>query len=139
MARVTQADVLEIFDTTIDDLTPFITVGNITTNRVAQAGIDADSIVPAATLFEIERWLSAHFSCALDPRSAKEGVGGGSARADISYQYKLGLNLQNTYYGQVAISLDPTGTLNSISKGQIPASFVFVGSDVSDKLTGIQT
>ena len=132
--RVTQADVIAIFQTSISDLTPFITVANIMTDKVYNAGIDAGESVASTPLFEIERWLAAHFAVANDMRSAKEGVGGGSARADISYMYKLGLNLQNTYYGQCAIALDPTGTLNSISNGAVRASFSFVGGDVSDEL-----
>ena len=78
----------------------------------------------------IERWLSAHFIAVMDQRAAREGV----TPVSISYQYKLGLNLQSTMYGQQAILLDTSGALGRLNRGVKKASMTFVGGDLSDEL-----
>lgn len=133
--RVEDTDVRAIITTAITDISPYITVASMLTDRVATAGTSAGITVGTTTLFEIERWLSAHAITAADNRSSSEGVTGGGAGANISYQYKLGLNLQNSHYGQMALSLDPTGLLNKISKGIKAASMTFIGGGLSDELT----
>lgn len=116
--RVADADVEEIYsvDSSID-LTAFITAAHIIVEKnLLGKGIDEDC------LFEIERWLSAHAIAVsnIAPITARERAGS----VEEAYQYKLGLNLQSSMYGQMAIGLDSTGTLLKLStKGA--AGFVF--------------
>lgn len=127
MARVTADEVKEIIDvdSSITNLTPFITAANLLVNAEC-----TDSSLSDELLKEIERWLSAHFIAIRDTRSASEGAG--SVR--ISYQYKLGLNLNVTLYGQQCLLLDTSGALARLNKGKVHASVSFVGGDLSDEL-----
>jgi len=110
MARVTATEVKEIVETTIIDaeVDTFIIVANLTTNRVNTEG----GITDAATLKEIERWLSAHFVRIRDIASASEKAG----PVAQSFQYKVDLNFNQTQYGQQALILDYSGTLASLQK-----------------------
>lgn len=113
--RVTEAEVRMIceVDTAITGATfdVFISAANILVNGIVG--------LPAATLKEIERWLSAHFVSIRDQRVSSESAG-----VSQSFQVSLGLNLQVTMYGQQALMLDTTGYLlrKSLSKGARPAS-----------------
>ena len=108
-ARVTTADVLAIFDTTIDTA-PFITVAHLFVDqRLLDQGLSE------ALLTEIERWTAAHFACMRDPRETDV------KRLDTSMAFEhgpLGQGLKSTRYGQQAIALDPTGILAIASEPQ---------------------
>lgn len=105
--RVTQAEVEAIFDTALTDLSPFITVANQMVTRYCTGGDMSD-----AELKEVERWLSAHFASVQDARTASEKAGPVSE----NYQYKVGLDLDFTKYGQQAMVLDATGGLANWNK-----------------------
>jgi len=109
MARVTADEVRAIIDvsTEVTDLTPFITAAGLLVDKV-----DEKAILTDAQLKEVERWLAAHYVALRDPRRASEKAGS----VGESYQYKLGLGLEVTTYGQQAIMLDTTGTLFQINK-----------------------
>lgn len=66
----------------------------------------------AFRLEQIERWLAAHFYAIRDPRKDSEKAGPVSEKN----QYKLGLNLLVTTYGQQAAMLDTAGKLAENSK-----------------------
>jgi len=123
MARVTQLEVDAITD--IDssvDLTPFInTATKLIDNALVGKGLDDD------TLTLIELWLSAHFSKILELHPAEERVGA----VAMQYQWKVGLNLQVTMYGQQALILDTTGTLGKLNEGMGLPNFLF--ECISDK------
>lgn len=107
MARVTDAEVKEIFDTDIADTTPFITVANILVTDV----LGSESL-STTLLKEIERWLAAHFASMRDPRIQREKLGD----ADVTYHGKSAMGLDGTPYGQQAKLLDTSGKLESIGK-----------------------
>ena len=88
MARVSGSEVQDIIDTDLETLTPFITV--------ASQLVDGISGLGAATLKEIERWLSAHFVAIRDPRIMSEKAGDASAN----------------YHGKSAMGLDATPGYN---------------------------
>jgi len=102
--RVNTAEIKEIMDTTIEDMTPFITVANLLVEQYL-----ASSNLSAQHLKEIERWLSAHFAAIMDPRVRKRTIGDGAESYAISGGYKGGLDA--TPYGQQAMVLDTTGKL----------------------------
>jgi len=121
-ARVTTAEVKEIIDTDLTDLTVFITVADQHVDRVAAA----DSSLAAATLKEISRWLAAHFTAIRDPRESKSTVGPTS----FTYEGKTGMGLSFTRYGQQALLLDTTGTLANL--GMKKASVDYLGYEAED-------
>ncbi len=88
-------------------LSAFIdTANNLVTQICTGSGYTAE------TLELIERWLSAHFYSISDTRRASEQAGS----VQESVQYKLGLNLQVTIYGQQAMLIDTAGNLGALQK-----------------------
>jgi len=120
MARVTAAEVdaiLERDSSVVSDLTPFITAAYLVVeNNLTDSSVGHDD----DTLKEIERWLAAHFAAIKDMRVAREQAGPVSE----AKQYKVGLNLQVTVYGQQAILLDNSGTLAQLSEGTASTAIV---------------
>jgi hypothetical protein len=112
--RVTSAEVLEIMDTTLTEVTAFITVANlIVTDKLGAKGLSDD------LMKEIERWLSAHFATIKDPSSTEDKIGS-STQKKLSL-FLSGEGLKGTKYGQQVLLLDPTGTLVNI--GKLPVTF----------------
>lgn len=109
--RVTQAEVLAIIDTDTADISAFITAANLlVTAKLADEDLGDD------LLKEIERWLSAHFVCALDPRSKAEKIGD----ASVTYENaSTGEGLKSTRYGQQVLLLDTSGTLAQLGKKKV--------------------
>lgn len=124
MARVTTAEVREIIDTELTNLTPFIMAADQLVDQVAAA----DSSLAAAHLKEISRWLSAHFAAMRDPQAAKSTVGPTS----FTYEGKTGTGLEFTRYGQQALLLDTSGTLVGLSKHLLRAGVNSLGYTAQD-------
>ena len=109
MARVTSEEVQAImkdYDSAID-LDAFITAANLLIT-----GVCNDSGYSAAELKEIERWYSAHLYCINDPQLAEAEAGNGKSK----YQYKVDLAINQTRYGQMAMTLDYKGNLSQLNK-----------------------
>ena len=111
--RTTAQAVLTIMGLTLDNyseeiVNSYITAANrMVTDNLTNKGVAAD------TLAEIERWIAAHLIAVTQERqSKKEGAGG----AFIEYTGKYEEGLQMTSYGQMAISLDYSGTLLNLFK-----------------------
>ena len=113
--RVTAVEVLTIMGLTIDNYSEEIINSYIlAANRMVDDNLIGKGL-SSDTLKEIERWISAHLLSVSQERQAqKEGAGG----AYIEYTGTFGEGLQMTSYGQVAISLDNTGTLQALTKGK---------------------
>ena len=93
MARVTDAEVKAILDTTLDTA-PFIAAATLLVDQhLASAGL------AAALLKELERWLAAWLVCARDPRFTQVSTDGQS------------LTLAREDYFARLQALDPTGRL----------------------------
>jgi len=125
--RTTEAAVkliISVDSVTIPDISPFIETAN---NLVTQ--VCSDSSYSAATLELIERWLSAHFYAIRDPRYSSETAG----PVGVSYQQSVGLNLQNTSYGQQAMMIDTAGSLTKLSKGsgKLTVGTTWLGTDLT--------
>jgi len=123
MARVTDADIIELIDIdSTENLDPFINAANELVTELC-----SDSGYTAIRLAMIEAWLAAHFFMLRDqtvsPASERAGEVG------ITYQYKIGLMLQQTKQGQTAMLLDTDGNLAALSKqleeGQKMTSYLF--------------
>lgn len=126
--RTTSSAVLLLMDGVdpLTDLTSFIEVASHIVDRISDA--DEDDEVSSATLELIERWLSAHAYAQRDPSVVPTSERAGPVGA--SYQSSVGLFLKNTRYGQMAILLDPTGTLLELSegRGKLVASVHWLGT-----------
>jgi len=104
------------------DLEPFIQAASILVDRVAAVADSKDLLLPATdddpdreeVLTQIETWLAAHFYTVRDPREEEEQAGTVRAR----YQGRQDLRLFTSHYGQMAVTLDSTGTLELINKGK---------------------
>jgi trans-2-enoyl-CoA reductase len=126
--RVTSDEVKVIYDTTLTDtqIDAFINTANIVVNKNLEDEITDDDL-----LKEIELYLAAHFCSMRDQRVSSNSV----RSVSESYQYRLGLRLEVTMYGQQALILDNTGTLANLNKGRKMASISFIGGDLSEELS----
>lgn len=120
--RTTEAAVGEIIE--VDSsilLDPFIeTAASLVDDIAAHA-----SSPGAARLELIERYLAAHFYTLRDPRAVMQ-------KADVvsqTLQSKVDLGLNTSHYGQMAITLDPTGVLRSASKGKRTGGVTWLGNE----------
>lgn len=119
MPRTTQEQVAAIID--LDPsigLDPFIAAASALVDRID--GIeDSDALL-------VETWLAAHFYAMRDPRTVSERAGSVGA----TYQSKIGFNLMLSHYGQMAMTLDPTGALRRMSNGTPQTQVFWLGTDL---------
>jgi hypothetical protein len=102
-------------------LDPFIETASSLVDDVAAA-----TNAPGTSRLElIERYLSAHFYTLRDPRPVSERAG----PVSNTFQSKVDTGLMTSHYGQMAISLDPTGVLKNASKGKRAGGVVWVGNE----------
>lgn len=129
--RVTVAEVKEIsdIDVSLSDaiITVFITTAHILVDKVCDV-----SDLGADLSKEVERWLAAHFIAIRDVKSSSESVSGGGGGVSVGYLSSVGMNLQQTTYGQQALILDTSGGLaalqaESLKGGKIEVSLKAMG------------
>lgn len=114
--RTTIDSVKEIIDTDIDEDSIYGIIGSanvFVTSYLTGKGL-ADDL-----LKEIEKWVAAHMIASSRERFSKEEGAGG---AYIRYAGTFGEGLLATSYGQVAITLDTSGTLLAIAKNKQKAT-----------------
>jgi hypothetical protein len=93
------------------DFAPFIDAADAIVVAQLDPLVLADGVTPYYTTSQkelIERWLAAHFYSIYDPRSKTESVRGVGATVE---DLKVDLRLNLTKYGQMAMSLDTSGSL----------------------------
>lgn len=113
--RTTEAEVEAIIAVeSTADLTPFIAAASALVDTVVEQ--DTDGALTDERLLLIETWLAAHFYTVFDPRPTLERAG----TVEVSYQSKVGLYLATSHYGQMAMTLDTTGTLRKLSETGVP-------------------
>lgn len=124
--RVTDPEVRAIIpNTSIADLTPFITTANTVVNRMAAT--DCGSDLSEDELTQVELWLSAHYAAVSDPKLALvseqfEGERNAYSRGNSS---DMG-GIKSTQYGQMANTLS-NGCLADTDLMKV--SFFSAGSD----------
>lgn len=111
---ITKEQVLLIAGDEIEDMSDDEAVSFINTAHVLICSVLDGYGVPTVLLVEIEKYLAGHFGTLAFPSIQRERF----AVMSSSIGMKLGLGLQNTRYGQSAISLDPTGKLKELSDGK---------------------
>ena len=110
--RTTPTEVKEIYPTDMLDaaVQKYIDVANLIVTANVTCGL------AAATLEEIERWITAHLIASTQERQTKsERLG----EAEVVYSGEYGPGLQSTTYGQTAMMLDTCGGLSSMGKKAI--------------------
>lgn len=117
--------IIEVDDTiivTASLLDPFMQAANLLINRLLVPAKKSDGtpfFTDETELQTIETWLAAHFYAVRDPRIQFDGVKSLMTR----YESHVGLNLNNTRYGQAAMTLDASGALaefnRTLAKGPI--------------------
>lgn len=113
--RVALGDVNAIYLSTAD-LTPFINAAHlIVEQHLLDCGHDEN------VLFEIERWLAAHFASLASNGDPATGNAKSLKEGDLSITYAsdFGEHLKSTAYGQQAILFDTCGILDKIGKHDI--------------------
>lgn len=105
MARVTVSELQDIYDTTLTNaqLTAFINSANIMVDsNLSEAGLSE------TVLEQIEMYLAAHLASLRDQRVQQENIAG---EYSAHYQGKTDMGLNATYYGQMVLVFDTSGTL----------------------------
>jgi len=109
--RVTTEEVKQIIETVEAEIEPFIKAANIVVSEHL-----VGSGMGAATLKEIERWLTAHFISVKDKRPRSENIGA----AQMVYETPLlGKGLDGTMYGQQVKILDSSGRLSALGRKRV--------------------
>lgn len=133
--RVTDQDVADIMrDVVLESnnlgLTAQIAAANVLTNRVSSN--DSNSLLGSNDLFEIERYLAAHFYTFKDQQFTQEITGDGQAM----YQGMTEMGLDYSPYGQMAKVLDATGYLAKLDQqakeGRKKVDVIWMGTEEED-------
>lgn len=112
MPRTTEYEVRSVIETDEKiSVAQFIKTAGVFTDRVSTKATDMGITVTAAELTAIETYLAAHFYALRDPQYQSKSTG--KSQATFQGKTEMGLNL--TWWGQQAIALDPTGTLDADS------------------------
>ncbi len=86
-------------------------------NTFVTANLGGKSL-STALLTEIERWIAAHMIASTRERTAKKAGAGG---AEIEYTGYWSTGLNGTSYGQMAVTLDTSKTLEALAQGKLAA------------------
>lgn len=119
--RVKVPELKDIFETdlTNSQLEQFIKGASLLIDEeLGNAGLSADR------LKQIELYLSAHLASLNDPRMESEDYAG---EYKFKVQGKTGMNLDATYYGQMAKFFDSTGTLDKLAENPKKATITVLG------------
>jgi len=111
-------------------LQPFIETATVLVDRVALKDIST-SLMTAASLELVERYLAAHFYEHEDQITASRSTGGASGQ----FMGRTDMGFDGTKYGQTAKRLDATGLLVMLDQPQRPkASIKWAGKVPDDQL-----
>ncbi len=121
--RTTAARVEGIIEVCGISLTPFIRLANVLTDRVAAN--NAEGCLDSAGLIELETLLAAHFYTLRDQQYQSRSTG----RASATFQGRTDMGLNSSYYGQMAIALDCTGTLADLGRRNVGMAWLGTETD----------
>lgn len=110
-------------------LSPFIDTANMMVNRLSTLASNNGTPLTTTELELIERWLSAHFYKVSDRGYAEKQTDQARGR----YHGQTAKNLEFTPYGQMALVIDHTGLLGTISEGVV-GSIGWLGKTESESL-----
>lgn len=122
------------------DLAPFIEAAAAIVDDVVECALDKDITIGATRQELIERWLAAHFYAVTDRPYQSKSTEGASA----TFQGQTAMYFEGSHYGQMAISLDPSGCLTDIQTdatsptGRSVASGFWLGKAPSEQTDYIE-
>jgi hypothetical protein len=102
MPRTTDAAVKEIIETGLNTMPFIMAASTLVTAYLESSGL------PESQLTEIERWWTAHLVTIREPRPHQTRLGESSV---TFVEGDLGKGLESSFYGQVVLQLDTSGTL----------------------------
>lgn len=113
-------------------LTPFIETASVIADEVADYASENSIAITSEKLELIERWLAAHCYCLSDqPYTFKQ-----TKAVSANFQGKTAMYFEATKYGQMAVTLDSTGYLSTISEGNVgvTVSGIWLGKPPSQQI-----
>lgn len=129
-ATSVQAILLKDYDAeNAPSLTPFITWANLLLNRVVTCATAKGITFSDDELLALETWLAAHAYTANDPQYTSKSTAGASG--SFAGAFDKGLN--SSRYGQMALSLDPSGCLDAITNRKRARAF-WLGKAPSEQI-----
>jgi hypothetical protein len=93
-------------------LQPYIDTASVIVDRVQMMAARKGIALSSSELEMIERWLSAHQYCCSDKTYASKSTSGASG----SFQGQTTTGFEATLYGQTALRLDFSGSLQQLDK-----------------------
>lgn len=118
--RVSDAEVKALFSDNVGfDTTPFINTANVIVDEYLASTISSSDL-----LTKIELYLAAHFVALTFERGGL--VRSAALDASETYANVFEGGFRSTRYGQQALALDYTSTLQSITSGKLTAKFRLV-------------
>ena len=111
------------------DLAPFIDTANAATGAVATCATNKGVSLSDTILERIEAYLSAHFYGHADQFYSEKQTENASAK----FQGETKTGYESTQYGQTAISLDTSGCLLTMSRGQTTLTIGWLGLPPSEQ------
>lgn len=114
----------------LPDLQPFIDTASSIVDDLETMCVNEGSPLSSNKLELIERWLSAHGYCCTDQPYAMRKTGNASGM----FQGQTGKRLESTKYGQMALTLDPSGNLDTLNNNN-RIRFSWLGKTEQDQLT----
>ena len=125
---VTPEEVKQILDTgdlTNDQILAFTTSADALIEEEFVNAVISDTLVHKLTI-----WVSAHFIAATAVQQLESAEAGG---AKASFQGSTGRLFQSTFYGQMALSLDPTGILSNLDRtNRRPVQFCALATSIDE-------
>jgi hypothetical protein len=125
---------------TMPDLTPYIATASMTVDQAVKisqgkggAYIISDPPAPNQVGSQaelLERWLSAHFYCMMDPNYKSKSTAGASATFQRPQD---GKGLESTSYGQMAVAMDYSGALKNLTNKE-RARAIWLGKPPSQQV-----
>lgn len=124
---VTATDVLKCVELTLttDDIDAAIVTADSLTTELDLTGKG----LGAAMLFEVQKYLAAHFAQMKERQTKREDV---ALEIDAQFMGKDDFGLYATTHGQQSIAMDLTGSLADVAKGKKRAQINLLVSEYSD-------
>lgn len=137
MPRTTYELVNEVITVGTDDfgkpisLSIFIETAAALVNRVENCAIARGTPLTEEELRILETWIAAHLYAHRDPQYISKTT----ERASATFQVgQLGKNLESTMWGQTALSLDPSGCLQTLAQSSIRVGLTWLGKPKSQQI-----
>lgn len=138
MARTTAGAVQKILlgdygkgrDGKLPSLDPFIEAASSLVDDVVECATEKGVTLSTAKRELLERWLAAHFY----QQSDKGYSGRSTERSSGQFHGQWGMRLENTNYGQTAMTLDPSGCLAEINSSTPQADLFWGGTTDTNAL-----